>query len=91
MFANLFNFINRRRSAAYDQGFVREVRVARARLRSRRAERWIAVGWALIALKSAAIFWAVPRYHIPFSPWWVVAPTIAFAAVVTAIYFLWRE
>lgn len=47
--------------------------------------------WGLIAAKSLLVVWAVQRYNIPFNPMWVVGPTVAFAAVATASYYLMRE
>jgi hypothetical protein len=88
MFANLGRFVSRRSAAGYERGFVREVRVAGRSPRNRRVERVIAVCWVLIALKSVAVFWLFARYHIPVNPLWVVAPTVAFAALCTVVYLL---
>ena len=84
MFANLLQLISRRESPGYEQGFIRETRPRR--VRNPRMERLIILGWVLIALKSALVLWAVPHYHIPFSPYWVIVPTLVFAALCTAVY-----
>ncbi len=46
----------------------------------------MAVAWVLIAIKCVVVWWAVERWHMPFHPMWVIAPTLAFAALAT---FLW--
>jgi hypothetical protein len=43
-------------------------------------------GWFLIGIKCWGTFWAVNRYNMPINAWWIVAPTIAAAAVCTWIY-----
>lgn len=87
MFPNLFPLISRRPAPDYEQGFVVEVRTRSRRVRNPRIERLFVVAWVLIALKTAFVLWAVPHYHIPFSPYWVVVPTLMFAALCTAVYF----
>jgi membrane protein YdbS with pleckstrin-like domain len=88
MFANFLHLVSRRRSRNYEHEFIREVRVATKPRRSRRLERLIVIGWVLIAVKSVAVVWAVDHYHVPFNPFWVIGPTVAFAALCTAVYFL---
>lgn len=56
------------------------------RLRSPQVERLLWGGWALIALKTVFLFWVVAKYHMPFSAWWVVLPTVIFAAICTGVY-----
>ncbi|MCS6243582.1 MAG: hypothetical protein H2172_06995 [Opitutus sp.] len=58
--------------------------------RNPRAEKWIAAGWMLILVKCALIWWAIIAYAVPIHPLWLVAPTIAFAALATALY-IWRD
>lgn len=89
MFSNLLQLIARRPSPDYEQGFVHEVRTVPRRVRNRRIERLFFLAWVLIAIKSAVVLWAVPHYHIPFSPFWVIGPTVIFAALCTAVY--WRR
>jgi hypothetical protein len=44
----------------------------------------------LILIKCAVIWWAIIAYNVPIHPLWLVAPTIAFAALATALY-IWRD
>jgi len=54
------------------------------------AEKWIAAGWVLILVKCVLIWWAIIAYNVPIHPLWLVAPTIVFAALATALY-IWRD
>jgi hypothetical protein len=88
MFVDLVRLINRRASADYERGFVREVK-ARARTpRNPRVERLFAVCWGLILVKCVAVVWVFDRYHVPVNALWVIAPTIVFATLCTAVYLL---
>jgi hypothetical protein len=87
MFANLLRLVSRRVPPGYDTGFVKEVRVSGRRVRNPRVERLIWICWGLIAIKSVVVAWAVPHYHIPFSPWWIIGPTVAFATLCTWVYY----
>ena len=91
MFAPLSRFFHRQPDPTeVDQAFVEELDIAHPREpRSRRAEIVIAVCWALILVKSAAIYWACHRYQVPINPWWLIGPTLAFAALCTLVY--WRR
>jgi len=86
VFPNLFQLISHRPAPDYERGFVLEVRPQPPRVRNPRIDRLFVIGWALIALKTAFVLWAVPHYHIPFSPYWVVIPTLIFATLCTAVY-----
>jgi hypothetical protein len=86
MFANLLQLISRRPPPDYEDGFIASVKVVQPKVRNRLMERLLWIGWSLIAVKTVVVFWAVRHYHIPFSPWWVVAPTVVFAALVTWVY-----
>ena len=90
MFANLLHLISRRPPQTYENAFVEQVTVTEKSPRNRRVEQLLIAGWVLIAIKSVLVIWAVHRWHVPFSPLWVIAPTVAFAALCTAVYF-WRE
>ncbi len=90
MFANLFHLISRRMQPGYDRRFVQGVAVREKTPRNRRVERLIWICWGLIGVKSVVVVWAVRHYAIPFSPLWVIAPTVAFAALCTAVYY-WRN
>lgn len=67
---------------------MREVRVRERSPRNRQVERLLAICWAIIALKSAAVVWLFGRYHVPVSPAWVIVPTVVFAALCTVVYLL---
>lgn len=54
--------------------------------RSRRSELVLALGWALVLLKCAAVWWACRHYPVPFSAWWLILPTLLFASLCTWIY-----
>lgn len=87
MFPNLLRIFARRGSAHYEGHFVEQVRVQEKRPRNPSVDRLFLIAWILIAIKSVLVLWAVPHYHIPFSGWWVVAPTLIFAALCTAVYY----
>jgi hypothetical protein len=90
MFADLLRLRHRRRPERYERGFVQGVKVQTQPPRNRRVERVLAFGWGLIALKTAVVLWAFPHYHIPVNVLWVIAPTVIFAALCTALY-VWRD
>jgi hypothetical protein len=91
VFANLLHLISRRPAPDYETGFVRDVRVTHRPARSRRVERLIWICWGLIAIKSVVVVWAVKHYRIPFSPLWVIVPTVVFASLCTGVYYLRRK
>jgi len=86
MFPNFFSS-SRRPAPEYERSFVREVTVKAPPPRNRRLEALIVLGWVLIALKSVVVVWAVRHYRIPFNPLWVIAPTVAFALLITYVYW----
>jgi hypothetical protein len=88
MFADLVRLINRRPPTDYERGFVRSVSVTDRPPRNRRVERLFAICWAIIVLKCLAVVWLFAHYHVPVNPLWVIAPTVIFAALCTAIYLL---
>lgn len=88
MLADLVRLIHAGPGSRYERGFVRGVRIEGRTPRNRRVERFIAAGWIVILAKSAAVFWLFARYSVPVNPLWVVAPTVAFAALATAVYLL---
>lgn len=59
--------------------------------RRRRVENIIRICWVVIAVKSAAVLWAVHHYNLPFNPLWVIGPTAIFALLATALYLYWDE
>jgi hypothetical protein len=88
MFSELVRLINRRPPEDYERGFVRAVHVSHKSPRNPRVERILKLGWALIVVKSLAVVWLFDHYHIQVNPLWVIAPTLAFAALCTAVYLL---
>ena len=57
-----------------------------------RRMRWfMGVLWAAIAVKCVLVWWASAHWHLPYHPLWVVAPTLLFAIVVTAIWLTHRS
>jgi hypothetical protein len=88
MFADLVRLINRRPPTDYERGFVRSITVRDRSPRNRRLERLFAVCWVLIVIKSFAVIWLFDHYHVPVNPLWVIAPTVIFASLCTAVYLL---
>jgi hypothetical protein len=88
MFPDFVRLINRRPPADYEKDFVREVRVRDKPPRNRKVERLILICWAIILLKCVAVVWLFDRYHVPLNPLWVIAPTVIFATLCTAVYLL---
>lgn len=66
---------------------IRPVGSLPVRARNARVEWLILICWLAIAVKCWLIVWVVGRYHMPFSPFWVNAPTVVFALLCTAVYF----
>ena len=54
--------------------------------RSRRSELVLIVGWLLVFAKIAAVRWACRAYAVPIDPWWIIGPTLLFAALCTWLY-----
>jgi len=55
-------------------------------------ERWfLAIAWALIAVKCGLIWWAMVHWNVPFHPIWIVGPTLMFALLATSIWATHRE
>lgn len=86
MLPNFFQLFSGKPAPHYEESFVHEVNVTRKRLRNPRSERLLWIGWFLIAIKSALVWWACAHYPVPFHPLWIIAPTVAFATLCTAIY-----
>jgi hypothetical protein len=57
-----------------------------------RFERWfLGVAWLLIVAKCFVVWWAVPHYHVPIHPLWVVGPTLFGAAFITVLWTAHHE
>ena len=91
MFADLFQWINRRTPEAYEQAFVAAVTVRDAEPRDLRLEKLILLCWALIAVKHVAVIWAVHHYAVPFHQLWINAPTFLLGLLATLAYYHGRE
>ncbi len=59
--------------------------------RRRRTDTLIEVCWGVIVLKTFLVIWVVHHYAMPFNPMWVVAPTVTFAFLATALYYGMRD
>ena len=93
MFAPLPRFPRRQPDSTGTEGsFVHEVQIEHRREpRSRKLELILAICWLLIIAKCVFIYWACHHYQdkIPFGPWWLIGPTLAFASLCTVVY--WRR
>jgi hypothetical protein len=87
MLANFLHLFGRNPDNEYEQAFVKEITVREKPGRDPRVERIIVIGWALIVVKSAFIWWACANYTVPFHPAWIIAPTVMFGLLCTAVYF----
>lgn len=90
MLTALLHLFSRRSAANYEQAFIRDVEVKERMPRNPWIERLILVCWLLIVAKCFFVIWAVDKWSIPFSPYWVILPTIMMAALCTAVYY-WRD
>lgn len=87
MLVNFLQLFGRNPDNEYEQAFVKEITVLEKPLRNPRVERVILIGWLLITLKSVFVWWACANYKVPFHPLWIIAPTILFGLLCTAVYF----
>lgn len=46
----------------------------------------MAAAWLLIAAKCVLVSWAIAHWHVPLHPAWIVAPTLVFATLATALW-----
>jgi hypothetical protein len=53
---------------------------------SRFARWFLGVAWLVIVAKCFVVWWAIPHYHVPVHPLWIIGPTLFFAALVTVIW-----
>ena len=86
VFANLFSLLSNK-PGSYERAFVEEIREPKSP-RNRKVERRLLACWVIILFKSYFILWLFSRYKIPINPLWVIAPTVVFACLITAVYFL---
>ena len=74
-----------------DTSFVKEIRPSQISKGSSWVTRLIIAGWVLIVVKSIFVWWACAHYALPFHPLWVIAPTVAFAALCNGVYLFARR
>ena len=91
MFADFFQWHNRRPPEAYEQAFIADVAVRQPVPRDPRLEKLILLCWGLIAVKHVAVIWAVHRYAVPFHQLWINAPTFLLGLLATLVYHFRRE
>jgi hypothetical protein len=49
--------------------------------------RWfLGVAWLLILSKCVLVDWAIRHWQVPFNSAWIIAPTLMFAALATALW-----
>ena len=90
MLTSLLQLITRRAPADYEQAFVHGVEVKERIARNPWAERLILACWLVIVAKCLLVIWAINHWAVPFSPYWVILPTVLMAALCTAVYY-WRD
>lgn len=90
MLTTLLQLITRRAPAHYDQAFIHELDVKEPIARNPWVERLILAGWLAIVIKCFVVIWAIDHWAAPFSPYWIIVPTILMAALCTAVYY-WRH
>ena len=88
MIANFNNPLSPQEPDDYEKAFVKEVSTQEIiePERSLRMDRLLAIGWALILIKSIAVWWACEKYAVPIHPLWVILPTMIFGVLCTTIY-----
>ena len=59
--------------------------------RKKRIEMVIGICWGIFVLKTFVVVWLVNHYNMPFSPMWIVAPTVSMAFIATAMYCWIRD
>jgi hypothetical protein len=90
MFPNSLSPKLGRKAGSYERHFIRDVAIRSRPPRNPRVERLIMAGWIVILAKSYGVLWIFSHYQVPVSPLWVIAPTVAFACLCTAVYH-WRH
>ena len=55
----------------------------------RRVMQVIRICWVILIVKSLLVVWACDRHETPFSPLWIVAPTLVFGMIATVVYYYW--
>lgn len=47
---------------------------------------FMSAAWVLILAKCVLVWWAIGHWHVPVHPAWVIAPTLACAALATVLW-----
>jgi hypothetical protein len=47
---------------------------------------FLGAAWGLILVKCGLVAWVMYHWQVPFSPAWIIAPTLMFAALATALW-----
>lgn len=47
--------------------------------------------WFAIIVKCLLVAWAIEHWHVPIHAAWIIAPTLAFAAVATGLWATHHE
>ncbi|OHE89429.1 MAG: hypothetical protein A3G75_01155 [Verrucomicrobia bacterium RIFCSPLOWO2_12_FULL_64_8] len=87
MLTSLLQLLTRRAPGDYDRAFVRDVEVKTTIRRHPLVEKSILAGWLIIVVKCFVVIWAIDHWAVPLHPYWIMVPTIIFAAVCTAVYY----
>ncbi len=58
---------------------------------SSQARRFLGLAWLLIGAKCLLVAWAIPHFHVPVHPGWIIGPTLFFAGWVTALWLTHHE
>ncbi len=90
MLTTLVHLLAHRPSAQYERAFVRQVEVTDQIARNLWVERLILAGWLVIVVKCFVVIWAIDHWNVPFSPYWIIIPTVLMGALCTAVYY-WRD
>lgn len=48
--------------------------------------RFLLGAWLVIIAKCVFVHWAFVHWSVPLSAWWIILPTLVFAAVATALW-----
>lgn len=49
------------------------------------------MAWVAILAKCVWVWWAVQHWHLPVHPLWIIAPTLACAALATWLWLVERD
>ena len=49
------------------------------------------MAWLVIVAKCFVVWWAIPHYHVPVQPLWIIAPTLFAAVFITVLWTAHHE